>query len=300
MHGMMLLRSMLFVPGNNMRMIHKARALPADAVVLDLEDAVPPMDKETARLFIRDSIADLAGHGVQVFVRLNAAATGLLEADLDWVVQAGLRGLVLPKAEHAQEVRVLNQALASRLAEKQIDPPEVAIVPQIESARGLLHAAEIAAIPGVAALAFGALDYAHDMGISLSPDGVELLYPRSHLAVAARAAGVQAIDTPWFDVEDQEGLQREARLARQLGFGGKLLIHPRQIEPVNTLFSPSESEVEAARKVVEVFRQAKARGIGAVSLDGKMVDIASYELAQGVVARAQAIAERAHGEHGAG
>ena len=289
---MIVLRSMLFIPGNNLRMIQKAKTLAADAVILDLEDAVPLLDKETARLFIRDSVSDLASCGVQVFVRLNAASTGLIEEDLDWVIQPGLTGLVMPKAELHRDIVELQQAISLRQGQRKDAMRELMLVAQIESALGLLHAYQLAAAPGVTALAFGALDYARDLGISLSSEGTELLYPRSHISVAARAAEVRAIDTPWFDIEDQEGLLRETQQARQLGFDGKLLIHPRQIEVVNSIFSPLESEIIAARKVIEAFEQAESQGMGAVSLEGKMIDVASYKLAKDIVDRARAITDR--------
>jgi len=282
---------MLFTPGNNMRMIYKAGTLRADAIILDLEDAVPMAEKETARIFIKDSIEQVAAGGVQVFVRTNAFTTGLAEEDLNWTVQAGLDGIVLPKAESKDDVLETEKLITALEKERELEPGGLVIVPILETARGVMNAYEIVtASRRVVAVAFGSVDFTRDMGINLSREGTELFYARSHIAVTARAADVQAIDTPWIDVADREGLVRDSERGRQLGFRGKLLIHPSQIEPVNRVFSPSEDEVEYARKVVEAFSEAEARGLGAISLDGKMIDVANFRQAQDLIAWAEVIA----------
>jgi len=284
---------MLFTPGNNMRMIRKAGTLGADAVILDLEDAVPLAEKETARIFVRDSIEQVRAGGAQVFIRPNAFITGLAEEDLNWTVQAGLDGVVLPKVESREEVLEAERLLTALEEERGIEPGSLALVPSVESALGVLNAYEIAtASKRIIALAFGALDFTRDMGTSVSKEGTELFYARSRIAIVARAAGVQAIDTPWIDIADQEGLIKEAKTVRQLGFRGKQLIHPSQIEPVNRVFSPSEAEVEYAKKVVKAFKEAEAKGLGAISLEGKMIDIANYRQAEELLAWAEAIAQK--------
>ena len=290
---MKLLRSMLFTPGNNLRMIYKAGTLGADAVILDLEDAVPMTEKETARIFVRDSIEQVAASGAQVFVRTNAFTTGLAEEDLNWTVQARLGGVVLPKVESRDEVLEAERLITALEKERGLEPGSLVMVPTLESARGVVSVYEIAtASKRIAALAFGALDFTRDMGTTVSREGTELFYARSRIAIVARAAGIQAIDTPWIDIADQEGLIQEAKTARQLGFRGKLLIHPSQIEPVNRVFSPSEGEIEYARKVVKAFKEAEARGLGAISLEGKMIDIANFRQAEELIAWAEAIAQR--------
>jgi len=274
-----------------MRMIYKASTLGADAIILDLEDAVPLAEKETARIFVKDSIEQVAAGGVQVFVRTNAFTTGLAEEDLNWAVQADLDGIVLPKAESKDDVLETEKLIAVLEKERELEPGGLVIVPTLETARGVMNAYEIAAASHrVVAVAFGAVDFTREMGINLSKEGTELFYARSHIAVTARAAEVQAIDTPWIDVADREGLVRDSERGRQLGFRGKLLIHPSQIEPVNKIFSPSEDEVEYARKVVEAFSEAEAKGVGAISLDGKMIDVANFRQAQDLIALAEAIA----------
>lgn len=290
---MRLLRTMLFTPGNNMRMIQKAGTLGVDAIILDLEDAVPTVDKETARIFVRDSIEDLSVKGSDLLVRVNALTTGLTEQDLEWVVQKGLVGVVLPKVESRDDLLEIARLMDQQEKKKGIEPASQVLIPILETAKGVLNAHEITiASRRVIAVAFGAIDFARDMGISLSREGTELLYARSRIAISARAAGVQAIDTPWIDIADKEGLVQEAKMARQLGFRGKLLIHPSQIEPVNQVFSPSESQVEYAKKVVEAFQRAEARGLGAISLEGKMIDIANFRQAEELIALAEAIAQK--------
>jgi citrate lyase subunit beta/citryl-CoA lyase len=171
------------------------------------------------------------------------------------------------------------------------------LVPLLETARGVLDAREIATASGrIIALAFGALDFTRDMGTSPSIEGTEVLYARSRIALVANAARVQAIDTPWIDIADTEGLVEETRRAKQLGFRGKLLIHPSQIEPVNQVFTPAEAEVAYARRVVEAFRAAEARGLGAISFEGKMVDVANARQAEDLIAWAEAISQRGQPE----
>jgi len=290
---MRLLRSMVFTPGNNMRMIHKAGTLKADAVILDLEDAVPMAEKETARIFVRDSIERVAAGGAAVFVRVNALSTGLTADDLKWVIQPSLAGVVLPKTESKGDVFEVARRIEELEGERGIEIGSLALMPLLETARGVLHAQEIAmADDRINALGFGSLDFTRDMRTSPSRDGTEVFYARSYIALVARAASVLAIDTPWIDIADREGLIEEARRARQLGFDGKLLIHPSQIEPVNQVFSPSESEVAYARKVVQAFREAEAQGLGAISLDGRMIDSANARQAEEVIAWAEVIAQR--------
>jgi citrate lyase subunit beta/citryl-CoA lyase len=286
---MMLLRSLLFTPGNNLRMIAKAGALRADAVILDLEDSVPPDDKETARLFVRDSIRETARRGSRVFVRINAPATGLSREDLEWAVQPGLDGIMLPKSESAEDVISLSAELAKKEAERGLEKGSLAIVPLLESARGVVNAAAVAAAsPRIAAVAFGGVDFSRDMGLNLTKEGTELLVPRANIAIAARAAGVLSIDTPCIDVNDPGRLAAEARAARGLGFRGKLLIHPSQVGLANEAFSPTAEEVATARRVVEAFEKARAAGSGAISLDGKMIDQANYRQAKDCLAWAEA------------
>ena len=290
---MMLLRSVLFVPGNNMRMIYKATKLDADAYILDLEDAVPMADKETARIFVRDSLQMLKEAGQTVFVRVNGLRTGLTEEDLHYAVQPGLDGIVIPKCEGRKDVETVEAILCKLERQRGLEEGSVKLLPLIETTRGFLRAEEIAtSSERVVAIGFGAVDFTRELGTSPSKEGIETLYARSHVAIVARAHGLQAIDTPFLDIMDMEGLIRDAELARRLGFNGKMLIHPKQVKPVNEIFTPSKEEVEFARRVVEEFEKARARGIGAISLEGTMVDEANYQQAKALLALVELIEER--------
>lgn len=277
---MRVLRSLLFVPGNNMRMINKAMTLDPDAVILDLEDAVPMLDKETARIFIRDSVEMLKSTGLDTFVRVNGLSTGLIMDDLKSVINKDLDGILLPKCESDIDVLKLCEMLAELERERGLVEGKIVILPIIETTKGVLNAHQIASASGrVCAISFGAVDFTRELGTTPSKDGTEFFYARSHVAISAVAAGVQAIDTPWVDIMDMDGLTKDAGLARRLGFRGKLLIHPKQITLVNGIFTPTEEEIRFARMVVEEFAKAQAAGQGAISIEGTMIDIASFRQA---------------------
>jgi citrate lyase subunit beta/citryl-CoA lyase len=293
---MRVLRSMLFVPGNNMRMIHKATTLDADAVILDLEDAVPMLDKETARIFIRDSVEMLKSTGLDLFVRVNGLSTGLTVDDLKFVIQRSLDGIMLPKCESEGDVLKLCEMIAELERERRLDKGNIVILPIIETAKGVLNAYEVASASSrVCAISFGAVDFTRELGTTPSKDGTEILYARSYIAISAIAANVQAIDTPWIDIMDMEGLMNDAKLARRLGFRGKLLIHPKQIAPVNGIFTPAEEEIRFAEMVVEEFTKAQAAGQGAISIEGNMIDIASFHQASQLLSLWEAIGKKEAG-----
>jgi len=290
---MRLLRSPLFTPGNNMRMIHKIPTLTADAVILDLEDSVPMAEKDTARIFIRDSLDVVCSGTADVYVRVNGLMTGLTAEDCEFVVQKGISGIMLPKVESQNEVIEAEKIIGELERKRGLEPGSITLIPTLETAKGVVNAYEIASSSKrVVAIGFGAVDFTRDMGVSLSKEGTELFFARSYVALAARAAGTQAIDTVFIDLADKEGLIKDSMLAKQLGFKGKFLIHPSQIEPVNRIFSPSEKEIEYAKKVVQAFKEAEAKGLGAASLEGRMIDIAVYRQAEDLLKLAEAIAEK--------
>lgn len=278
-----------------MRMITKAATLPADAIILDLEDAVPLPDKATARIMIRDSIKGVKLGGSYVFVRVNALTTNLTTEDLKFVAVEGLDGLMLAKTETKSDIVELDSMLEETEKGGGLEPRSLKVVPLIESAKGVINAYEIAsASERIIAVAFGAGDYYRDLGrgASFSPEQTELLYARSRIVNCSVAAGVQAIDTVFFGLlTDREGFMKETMLALQLGFKGKLLIHPTQIEPVNKAFSPLPDEAEYARRVVEAFEEAQARGLGAISFEGKMIDYMNYKQAKDLVRLVEFIVE---------
>lgn len=285
-----LLRTMLFVPGNRTRMIEKAKGLPADAVIFDLEDAVPLAEKGTARQMTRAAIDSGDFRRFRVFARVNAVTTNLLPDDLDAVVSPNLFGIVLPKVEYREEVDEAHLMLLEREDRMGLPPGHTRILPIIETVRGVLGLPQIAGSNDrLVGLSFGAEDFATDLGVQRSREGTEAHYPRVQIALYARLTDVTAVDSVFSDVNDEEGLERDTLLVKQLGFRGKFIIHPRQLEVVNRIFTPSEQEVDYARRVVETYEQAEARGEASVALDGKMIDIPIYQRARSLLSLAEAI-----------
>ena len=296
-----ILRTMLFVPANSWRMITTAATEGGDAVILDLEDACPIAEKETGRIFARDSIPMLKEKGMDVFVRVNSFDTGLTEKDIDYVVVAGLDGVMLPKTESKGDILRLDRLLKVEEEKKGLALNSVVILPLLESPKGISTVSEI--ISGsqrVIGVSFGAGDYSREIGAgmgvtSLSPEEYFLMasHPRSCIALAARAAGIFAIDAPFFGlVIDLDGLFREARKVKLMGFTGKLLVHPRHVDSVNQVFSPSKEEIDFARRVIKAYEEAKAKGLGATSLGGRMIDYGSYRRALNLISISEKISER--------
>jgi len=292
---------MLFVPANSWRMITTAATEAGDAVILDLEDACPIVEKETGRIFARDSIPMLKGKGMDVFVRVNSFDTRLTEKDIDYVVVKGLDGVMLPKTESKEDIFRLDQLLNVEEEKKGLSLNSVVILPLLESPKGISAVSEI--ISGsqrVIGVSFGAGDYSREIGAgmgvtSLSADEFFLMasHPRSTIALAARAAGILAIDSPFFGlVIDIDALIKEARNVKLMGFTGKLLVHPRHVDPVNQVFSPSKEEIDFAKRVIKAYEEAKVKGLGATSLGGRMIDYGSYRRALNLISIAEKIAER--------
>jgi citrate lyase subunit beta/citryl-CoA lyase len=294
---MNLHRSLLFVPGGREEMVEKASRFPADILCLDLEESVLPEDKPRARDTVRDAIAPLEVMGRTVHVRINPIRGGETREDLAAVVQPGLAGVLLAKAESPQDVRTCDVYLREQELTHEVRPGTVDLIVAIESAQALLRCTEIAqASTRTVALMLGAEDFTFDMGVPRTRDGREIDHARSVVATCARAMGLVALDTPWADIEDIEGLEQEAVRARGLGFSGKYVIHPTHIEPVHAVFSPTEAEVASARGVLDAWERAQAAGRGAVQLDGRMVDRPIVERARRVIEQAEAIATQGSAE----
>ena len=299
----MILRSMLYTPGNSLRLVTKAATLPMDAVILDLEDAVPLADKETARILGRDAMKLFKTRGIVVFARVNSMASGFTEEDAAVVVTKDLDGLMLAKTESASDVKKLDRILEKAEKRSKLAAGRIKIVTLIESAKGVMNSYAIAfASRRIVALAFGAGDYYRDLGkdvSTLSYDETELLFARSQIVNVSRAVGLQAIDTPYLGLlTDRERFMNEVKIASQLGFNGKQCIHPTQINPVNKAFSPSDGEVGYAGRVVEAFKSAEAKGLGAISFEGKMIDRMSYMQAKELLSKKESmsIREKKEGE----
>ncbi len=263
-------RSRLYLPGNDPKLAINAGIHGADAVILDLEDSVAPAEKDTARLLVRNTLREIDFLGAERMVRINQGEPGL--ADLDMIIPQAPNLILVPKVEDAQHIRIVHARIEELRTLHGIDE-EIFLMPIIESARGAMFAYDIAvAAPGVVALAIGLEDYTADIGAERTLEGRESFWMRGAVLNAAKAAGVQAIDTVFSDVSDMEGLLDSVREAKSLGFDGKGCIHPRQVAVVHQGFAPEEKDLDKAKKIVLAFDEAQRLGLGVVALGSKMID----------------------------
>ena len=284
---MTILRSLLFVPGNQPRMLERASGLKPDAFIPDMEDSVPLDEKANAREVTASYLEKLAANGTPVIPRVNSLDTGLLDDDLAAVVGKHIFGVSVGKIYTPEDIATISGKLENLERKIGIEVGSVRLVPWIETAMAIVKLYEICSTsPRIVGVAFGAEDFTNDMGIERTESESETYFARNSIAVAARAADVLALDTPYFSFRDPDGLRENALTAKQYGFKGKFAIHPAQIEIINATFSPSDAEIAHAQRVVEAFEEAERRGRGSTSLDGKVVDVP-------VVKRAQAVLELA-------
>ena len=284
----MVVRSLLFAPGNEPRKLAKVGSFGADGIILDLEDSVPPAEKVAARANVTAAAGDVSGGG-RVYVRVNptTAKTGFSAGhgadDIAAVVAPEIDGLLVPKVESADEVAHVEALVGAAERDRGVSEGALEIVPLIESAAGLWNAYEIArSSPRINVLLFGAADFTRDLGIDWSRDETEVAYARSRLVVISRAAGIEPpLDSPWVRLSDDDGLAHSISEARRLGFQGKLCIHPRQVPIVNRGFSSvAPDELEHARRVVDAFAEAESRGSASIVVDGRFVDYPMVEQAK--------------------
>jgi len=283
------LRSFLFAPGNHARRVTNALSLNADAVILDLEDAVATAEKPAARGAVA-AVLELPRQSL-LYVRVNATDTEFCYRDLVAVVRPGLDGIVIPKVENATALSTIGWLLAQLEQEQDLAPGAIDLIPIIETAGGLTNLdAILAAGTRVRHVAFGAGDFTLDVNMAWSRTEAELGFARARIATASRAAGIEApLDTVWVDLADEEGLEMSARTALGFGFQGKMCIHPKQIGPVHRVFTPGEAEVTYAERVVGAFAEAEAAGSAAIQLDGKFIDYPILYRAQRVLEKMAAI-----------
>jgi citrate lyase subunit beta/citryl-CoA lyase len=287
-------RSLLFVPANEDDWVRNApENYDADGYIFDLEDAVPPGEKAAAREILRDAYGALSEYDTNVTVRVNAPDTGLLERDLQAVVRDRLDGIVLPKAKSAEQIEHVDAVLSALEADRGIDDPiRLLVIP--ETAAGVHNAHELCTASDRVSALIAATSRGADMHRALNWDwtaaGDEKRYLLSKLNVDGRAAGVREIAAgAWTDVEDLDGLRAEARMAREIGFTGYVVIHPSHVEPVNEIFTPDAETVEYYQGVVEAMERAEAdEGKAAVSYEGEMIDTAHVRTAEQVLERARA------------
>jgi len=267
-----LRRSMMFVPGNNPGMVRDAHIYGADSIMFDLEDSVAYTEKDAARFLVYNALKTLNFGNKEIVVRINDLGSGLGVQDLEAVIRAGVHVIRLPKTDSAQDVIDCEREIERIEREAGLPVGSTGMMAAIETANGVLNAAEIArASDRLIGLALGAEDYVTDLKTTRS-DGTELFFARCMILNAARAAGIAALDTVFSNVNDEEGFVAEATLIRKLGFDGKSVINPRQIEPLHKVFMPSEKDLAKARAIMEAIAEANERGSGVASLNGRMID----------------------------
>lgn len=283
------IRSFLYAPGNRPRLIEKAPDAGADAVMFDLADSVPNHEKDVARRLIPEAIARLRGRNL--YVKLNDADSPRVLEDIDAVVVEGLCGVLVPKVSVAEEVRAIDRALAERERARSLRVGSIEIILLVETASALLRAHDIASASSrVVSLCVGTAeggDLIRSLGAAWSLTGPERTYLRGRVLLAARAARLPwPIDGVYTNLNDQQGLETEAGLARRFGFRGKLAIHPKQVEPINRIFSPTREEIARSRRVIEAHAEAQARGIGQFAVDGILIGDAAAAHARTILASA--------------
>jgi citrate lyase beta subunit len=272
------------MPGNDWRKIEKAAALDVDAICMDLEDGVAPDKKEDARQMAARALAELDFGKSERLVRINPLGSELAKHDLETILPAQPDGIVIPKAESAEQLLVLSAQIAAHESKEK----PIALLAQIESALGLVEIKAIAsAADRLQALIFGAEDYAADLGARRTPEADEVFFARSSVVAHAAANDLQAIDMLWTDFKDPDGLAASAAKGAQLGYSGMQIIHPNQIEIVQRAFTPTPEELTAAHRIVDAYEASLAEGKGVFALDGKMIDMPMVKAARRLLSRAQ-------------
>ena len=283
-------RSMLFLPGNNPNMLINGNCLGADAVIFDLEDAVSPDEKDAARILVRNTMRYMDFRGCEIIVRINSIDTPYWKKDIDAILPYTPGLILLPKTGSAADVLAADEYITLTEQKLGLAQGTVGLMPLIETAMGVENAFAIAsATSRVKALFLGAEDLTADLQCKRTKEGREIEYARTRLVMAARAAGVDVYDTPFTDVNDDEGIETDASLAKSLGFSGKASISPRHVDVINRVFSPTLAEIDYAYEVMEAIALAKKQGKGAIALRGKMIDAPIVTRAQRTIAMAQAL-----------
>ncbi|MBQ9843635.1 MAG: CoA ester lyase [Oscillospiraceae bacterium] len=286
-------RSMLFLPGNTPNMLINGNCLGSDAIIFDLEDAVSPAEKDAARILVRNTLRYMDLRGCETIVRINSIDTPYWQKDLDTVLPQQPNLILLPKTNSAADVLAADAYMTALEEKLGLANNTVGLMPLIETALGVENAFSIAtASKRVQALFLGAEDLTADLQCKRTKESREIEYARTRLVVAARAAGVAVYDTPFTDVNDDEGIWVDARVAKALGFTGKASISPRHVDVINQVFSPTQKEIDYAYEVMDAITLAKEQGRGVIALHGKMIDAPIVARAQQTIAAAEALGLR--------
>jgi len=274
-----LLRSLVFVPGNNPRFLEKAKTLLGDILCFDLEDSVPPNEKNSARNLIKEALTKRSEYKAEVYVRTNSPLSGLIPNDLHQIVQKGIDGIVIPKVNNVKELKKIEKLLVVLEKKRKLKPIE--LIPSIESAEGVVNAYNIASSSKrISALVFGVFDLLNDMGIEYTKQADGAKYARTKIPVDAKAAGKYAIDAIWQDLNDETGLEQDCITGRNLGYVGKSIIHPNQILITHRIFHPTKEEIVWAEKVCQAYIESTNKNKGATIIEGKMIDEVHFKRAK--------------------
>src|SRR5579885_1980054 len=277
-----LLRSLLFVPGNNSRFLEKAKSLRADIVCFDLEDSVPLEEKKSARNLIKNALKNRSEYRSEIYVRTNSPASGIIPDDLLEIVQKGVDGIVIPKVNTTSEVKKIEKIMAGLEKKRKLKPIE--LMASIESTQGVVNAYSIASCSKrISALIFGVFDLLNDLGVEYAKRAEGAKYARAKIPIDARAAGKYALDAIWQDLNDAAGLEQDCSLAKSLGYAGKTIIHPNQIQAVHGIFYPTNYEIGWAKKVINAYESAKKTKKGATKVEGKMIDEVHFKRAKALL-----------------
>ena len=277
-----LLRSLIFVPGNNPRFLEKAKTLSADMVCFDLEDSVPLNEKDTARNLIKEALTKRSEYKPEVYVRTNSPVSGLIPDDLRDIVRKGIDGIVIPKVNNVKELKKIEKLLVKLEKKRKLKPIE--LIPSIESAEGVVNAYNIASSnKRISALVFGVFDLLNDMGIEYTKQADGAKYARAKIPLDAKAAGKYAIDAIWQDLNDESGLEQDCITGRNLGYVGKSVIHPNQITVTHRTFSPTKDEIAWAEKVCRTYIESTKKNKGATVVEGKMIDEVHFKRAKAIL-----------------
>lgn len=279
-----LRRTMLYVPGNSPAMVKDIYIYQPDSIMFDLEDSISLSEKDSARFLVSEALKKVDYQGIETVVRVNGLETEFGLKDLEMIVMAQPDVIRLPKTETASDVHEVEAIIERIEKENNIPIGKTKMMAAIESAKGVINASAIASSSKrLIGIALGAEDYVTNLKTNRSPEGIELLFARCQILNAARAAGIAALDTVYSDVENEEGFRKEVEHIKQLGFDGKSIINPRQIDIVHEIYAPKVKEIEHALKVITAIKQAEKDSLGVVSLNGKMIDKPIVERAERVL-----------------
>ena len=286
-------RTRLYIPGNNPAMIRNSPLFGADQIIFDLEDGVAVNQKDAARALVRNALQELDFGDTEVTVRVNALDTEFFENDIHEIVPVKPYAIVLPKSEDEKQMLDVNDHIMITEEKSDLSIGTIKLTPIIESAWGVLRAENIAlACDRIVGISPGGEDLTADLGAERTTEGEELLYIRSKLVLAARAAGIQVYDTVYTNVRDIQGLYHQTERIVRLGFDGKACIHPCQIEPIHNAFKPSDSDIERAKRIIDAYNLAQAEGVGVICVDNRMIDVPVVKRSERILKRAEAAKNR--------